>query len=296
MLRVAVIGADAADWNVVSARARHASLERCDAPAPVDQVWLSAEAVACVGNVRVDDPLIVAALTANKHVLLALPSVPGVSDLARWCDLAQKHRVRLDVVNPQLARPSRRLIRQQIENGKLGEVGLVRISRSVSPRATGAASLSRVILADIDLSMWLIGRAPDRVFAIRRRVETGGETTGECLHVHLGFPQGGSALVMATSAGPGGDESESLSVIARSGAAYADDHQNRQLLFGGGTATAVHADEGAAVALLLDEFAMRVSGSSDPAPDLLRWRQRATIAAAMDKSIESQQAIALEFN
>lgn len=301
MLRVAVMGADAADWQVVAARVRHACLERCAGRWNADPAWESAEAVAFIGDAPLDHDSIVSALAGGRHVLLATQSLPPLSELERWFQLAMSHRVRLDVVNPQLARPSRRLIRQQIDNGKLGEVGLVRISRSVSlrpsvDRGNPAARVATAMLADVDLVMWLIGRAPNTVFAIRRRVETGTAPHGECLHVHLGFANGSSALIMATAAPPGSDESESLSVIARSGAAYADDHQNRQLLFGSGAATAPRAEEGDAVALLLDEFAVRVPGPFDPSLELRRWQNLAAVRAAVDQSADLQQALNLELD
>lgn len=290
MLRVGVVGADAADWGLVAARVRHACLERCEVANAVDPAWDAADAIAFAGSATIDRDSAAGALSAGKHLLLATGAPPEIEDLEQWGPLAGTHRVRLDVVNPQRARPSRRLIRQQITDGKLGAVGLVRISRS-TPVATDSA-----IVSDLDLAMWLIGRMPDTVYAVRRRVPMAGASHAECLHVHLGFPQGAMALVTETTAVPAGDASEALSVIAFSGAAYADDHQNRQLLLGGGAATAPPVDDGDALAWLLDEFALRVQNSTGPAEALDHWRRVATVADAVKRSADSQQAISLELD
>jgi len=299
MLRVAVVGADAADWNVVASRMRHARLERCAGTDPADPAWSSADAVAFVGDAQLDSPLAEAVLAGGKHLLIATQSVTAISDLDRWTELACAHRVRLEVVNPLRVRPSRRLIRQQIENGKFGDVGLVRIGRSVPPQSNvgerrPSARITDAMIGDLDLALWLIGRAPDSLFAIRRPVEIAGCPDAECLHVHLGFPHGSMALITQTPALPGGDASESLSVIAFSGAAYADDHQNRQLLLSGGPASAPLADEGDALAFLLDDFAGRVQSSIESTDSRGHWRRLATIADAVDRSATSHQAIPLE--
>jgi len=290
MLRVAVIGANATDWGLVAARVRHARLERCAVAAAADPTRDSADAVAIVGTATIDWKLAAGALSAGKHLLLATSEPAELSELVQWANLAGTHGVRLDVVNPQRVRPSRRLIRQQIVDGKLGDVGLVRISRS-SPAATGSA-----IVSDLDLATWLIGRMPDTVYAVRRRVELADAPNAECLHVHLGFPQGAMGLITETTAVPAGDASEALSVIAFSGAAYADDHQNRQLLLGGGAATAPHVDDGNALAVLLDEFAVRVQNTAAQSDSLDTWRRISVLMKAVEQSADSQQAIRLELD
>ena len=103
-------------------------------------------------------------------------------------------------------------------------------------------------------------------------------------------------LVTETTAVPAGDASEALSVIAFSGAAYADDHQNRQLLLGGGLATAPHVDDGDALAVLLDEFAVRAQNSSTPTDSLDTWRRISALMNAVEQSADSQQAITLELD
>jgi predicted dehydrogenase len=290
MLRMAVVGADAADWNIVAARVRHACLERCEKASPADPAWSSADAVAFVGTAKLDRDLAARVLAGGKHLLLATNAALAIPDLERWAELARSHRVRLEIVNPERARPSRRLIRQQIADGKLGDVGLVRISRS-TPVSSGGA-----IVGDLDLATWLIGRMPNTVYAIRRVVQMEAAPNAECLHVHLGFPQGGMALLTQTTAVAAGDAYEALSVIAFSGAAYADDHQNRQLLLSGGAATALPVDDGDALAVLLDEFASRVQGSVEPTDSLDSWRRLVAIADAVERSAASQQAVSLELD
>lgn len=300
MLRVAVIGGDSADWSSVSARVRHARVGPSAAD-PADPAWQSADAIAFVGSGMPGIDIAEAALTDGKHLLWAAPSPLEAGTIQRWIESARARRVQLDVVNPQRARPSRRLIRQHIENAKLGDVGLVRINRSVPAASTDdgetpAARLEAALIGDVDLAVWLTGRTPDTVFAVRRPVETDSADHPEILHVHLGFQQGGMALLTSTSAGDGTDEYESLSVIAFSGAAYADDHQNRQLLFGNGPATALRAEEGDTLAFLIEEFALSVKGETDPEALLSHWRRIEAIAEAVERSAASRQAIGLELD
>jgi len=164
--------------------------------------------------------------------------------------LAPKH---LDmpptVANPDRFLPSRRLIREKLYAG-LGEPGLVRIHRW-SPRPVPPTR-------DVDMALWLMGRAPDVVHAVR------GDGVSQ---IHLGFPGGGMALV-SHAHGPALGEYTSLSVIAADGAAHADDHVNHQLLFKAGVAHAVPTDEGdIAVASMIQGF---IDGA--PADDRTHWR------------------------
>ncbi len=132
---------------------------------------------------------------------------------------------RLSIANPDRHLPSRRLIHEKLDSG-LGDPGLVRIHRW-SPHPL-------LPTRDIDTALWLMGRTPDIVHAVR---------SPGVAQIHLGFPGGGMALV-AQAWGPALGAYASLSVIAANGAAHADDHPNHQLVFKGGVAHAVPCDEG----------------------------------------------------
>ncbi|MGL4552243.1 MAG: hypothetical protein ACRC33_13770 [Gemmataceae bacterium] len=154
------------------------------------------------------DPAAVARLLAEGKRVLADADLPPAPRLAAW--------------NRDRFLPSRQLIRQQLAS--LGAPGLIRLHR------LGLGDLRR----DLDVVLWLAGRAPDVAFALQ----------GDAgLHVHLGFPGGAMALLTHSASPPSAADACSLSVIAAHGAAYADDREARQLLFTRDAARAVRADD-----------------------------------------------------
>ncbi len=142
------------------------------------------------------------------------------------------------VVNPDRFLPSRQLIRQQLDAGKLGDVGLVRVHRWEPNLSHDDGGLPTGLLRDLDLVLWLVGKLPDAIHAVEQS-----DSSGKSIQLHLGFPGGAMALIDFSSQLPNGDGYQSLSVIGSAGAAYDDDHQNMQLVFRGGQAQAVRAEE-----------------------------------------------------
>ena len=109
----------------------------------------------------------------------------------------------------------------------------------------------------LDLANWLFGAPPDRVYA--RAAEPG------YLQVHLGFSGGGMALIDVSDDLPPGDGYRSVTVIGSDGAGYADDHRNRNLVFGGGDAAARDPGEGnLELVAELEEFVSASSGGRAP--------------------------------
>jgi predicted dehydrogenase len=176
----------------------------------------------------------------------------------------------LTSTNPDRLLPSRRLIRQQLEAGRLGEPGLVRSHHWTSDGGDPFDAIRH----DVDVAIWLIGRAPNVVYAIAR--------AGSC-QLHLGFPGGPMALIERATDLPAGDGYRSLSVIGSCGAAYADDHQNVQLLYRGGPARAV----------LVPETSRMPSAVVDGAPDDNRERAALVVEAARE-SAAAGRAVTLE--
>jgi predicted dehydrogenase len=260
MMRLAVSGCDEAALRAVAARLRGAVLaadpEQCDAVALIDP------------PVPEDAP-VERFLSAGKHVLVTAQPWLVEELLERW-SAAASGGTRLAVVNPDRYLPSRRLVREQL--GKLGAPGLLRIHRW-EPGAAGP------LVRDLDLAGWLFGTAPNVVHAV-------GQGDGGVL-VHLGFPGGGMALIDHAVLPPG-DGHRALSLIGATGAAYADDHQNVQLVYRGGHPQAVRTDEGVqALAALLQEFIDR------PA-DGTAWRGVLAVSAAVGRSRATRQAVHLE--
>ena len=101
-------------------------------------------------------------------------------------------------------------------------------------------------IAEIDLANWMFGGLPKEIYAVVR---------DNYRQVHLGFPGDGMALIDVASTLPPGGDYYSLSLIGSTGAAYADDHHNMNLLFNGGSPSAIRTGQGQAHLLgQLDEF------------------------------------------
>ena len=206
------------------------------------------------------------------------------------------------VVNPDRFLPSRQLIRQQLDTGKLGEVGLVRVHRweptvghdlnvpgltrhvEIVPHEING--LPTVLLRDLDLVLWLVGKSPDSIHAVSRSKLN--DSQSRFIQVHLGFPGGVMALIDYANQLPEGDGYQSLSVIGSSGAAYADDHQNMQLVFRGGRPLAVRAEEtGRRHDALIQEFVDGLQAGGDVSSAVADWQQVVDLANAVTRSIQS---------
>ncbi len=225
-------------------------------------------------------------LRTGVHVLLVAEPCPSAIAIDVLRGAARRAGVRCAIVNPDRYLPSRQLIRKQLV-GPLGEPGLIRSHRWEPGAAHEVAGLPEPLLRDLDVTLWLAGRRPDRVFAREQKSDA-----GRYVQVHLGFPHGGMALLDFDSRLPAGDSYHSLSVIAQNGAAYADDHQNTQLLYRGGNPQAVRTDERAGqLAAIAQEFVDTLKqgrGLSEGA-----WPDVFALASAIEESLTTGQAIAL---
>jgi predicted dehydrogenase len=196
------------------------------------------------------------------------------------------------VVNPDRCLPSRQLIRQQLDAGQIGDVGMVRVHRW-EPREADATDevlgLPAAFVRDLDVVLWLVGQSPNSVYAVEQSASEPGHSRGQLLQVHLGFPSGAMALLDFADRLPPGEGYQSLSVIGSAGAAYADDHQNMQLVFRGGRPQAVRADEsGRRHTALVQETieALRVGG--DVAAHVGDWQNVVKVAEAVRESIATR--------
>lgn len=137
-----------------------------------------------------------------------------------------------------------RAVRESLQAGQLGAPCLLRIHRWMAMQENATASVAcshsdqreEDLAAQLDLALWLFDRRPETVYA------TGPRKNAESdLLVHLGFPNGGMAVIDFARLPPGGDY-YSLHLIGENGAAYADDHRNVSLLYGGGAPQALRVD------------------------------------------------------
>jgi predicted dehydrogenase len=185
--------------------------------------------------------------------------------------------------NPARLLPSRQLIKRELDAGKLGEPGLIRIHHwDAKDEMNENDSLPAAVLQELDVILWLMAKSPTVVHALEQG-NTAENKQGRYLHIHLGFPGGGMALLDFSSLHPPGDPYRMLHVIGSAGAAYADDHQNMQLLFQGGPAQCVFATEQAGK---LREH--ELSGMTQD------WKAVLAVAEAVKRSLTTQQAVSLE--
>ena len=174
------------------------------------------------------------ALQHGKHVLLALPAASTAADVSGLTDEFSAAGACLMVGGTLRFLPSQRVLKQRLEAGTLGTLGLLRAHRwngggdAAGAELTAADRCRALSVPCLDLANWLFEAPPERVYA--RAAEPG------YLQVHLGFSGGGMALIDVSDDLPPGDGYRSVTVIGSDGAGYADDHRNRNLVFGGGDA------------------------------------------------------------
>ena len=139
-------------------------------------------------------------------------------------------------------------IRESADAGNLGKPAILRMHvwGTVSDPVDDTTRIGAV-----DLALWFIGEEANAVFL-------SGNANSES--VHLGFASGAMAMLDFTSALPEGDCYRSLSLIGSRGAAYADDHRDRNILFNGGTpAATAPAIQSAYIQPMLEDFVRGVT-------------------------------------
>lgn len=143
--------------------------------------------------------------------------------------------------------PSTWQIKRALDDGKLGQPGLLRIHHWRSASDENHADLA----SELDLAIWMIGSPPSEVYAVVRE---------KYLHVHLGFAGGAMAIIDIDWSIPDGNTYDSLSLIGSTGAAYADDQHNMNLLLGAaGTSAMRTSQRDVALAGMMEEFAAAIT-------------------------------------
>jgi len=274
MIRLAVIGAKDVRWQELTPRLRGVTLAASPAHAELHTI----DGAVFFGPPRTE---IERFLREGKHVLVSADAGWSREMLQCYSEIAKKANARFTIANPERYLPSRRLIRQELDAGKLGEPGLIRLYRWAPAEHNGSA------LRDLDLVMWYFGKPPNLVYAVQ-------------YVVHLGFPGGGMAML--DHAVVPGDRYDSLSIICSSGAAYADDHQNMQLIFRGGSTAAIRAGEGVQQwCAMVQEFVDSiVRQDCDPVMKTTgleaypTWPQVLAVSEAVCQSLRTKQAVVPE--
>ena len=146
-------------------------------------------------------------------------------------------------------------LRESLDAGNLGKLGLIRMHLWNQQQSDGIQEMVHAI----DLTLWFFGTEPKYIHGT-----TSAENEVKCSLIHLGFECGGMALLDFTNSLPTGDNYESLSLIGSKGAAYADDHRNRNLFFNGGAPDAKYPDTSMNfIGPMLEDFTKRIKTGAD---------------------------------
>jgi predicted dehydrogenase len=296
-LRLALNHPDEAGLARLTARVRGAIVEPCP-----DLAWFRSPPDGCdtamlAGPGLPDPAAIERLLSSGVHVLLIADPCPRGDVIEALFGTARAVGVQFAVVNPDRYLPSRQLVRRQLPD-PLGEPGLIRLHHwepAGAGRPPEAAGLPEPLVRDLDVTLWLAGRRPDRVYAIEHKGGESATPAGRYVQIHLGFPSGGMALLDFDGRLPPGDGYQSLSVIAAAGAAYADDHQNVQLLYRGGRPQAVRTEERAGLlAAVAQEFVDALRTGRNLSAGAAEWRAVFAVADAVTRSLASGRAVTPE--
>ncbi|MCY2963593.1 MAG: Gfo/Idh/MocA family oxidoreductase [Planctomycetota bacterium] len=236
------------------------------------------------------------AVDQGKHLLLVTPGEWPVAELEELRSLGEKRGARILVCEPSRHRPSVQAVREAVMSGKLGTIGLMRLHDWSHAHMGQAASVWEALRANIDLACWLFGEIPESLYCVSSQSLEDEATVGPVgpLQIQLGFRAGGMAILDCYRSLPSAEDYFSLSVLGSTGATYADDHHNRQLLLGSAGARGVTTGEGVLPMVsrlrnLLDACAGRVAA-------LTTWedlRRSAIVLAGARLSSESSAAVRL---
>jgi predicted dehydrogenase len=296
MLRLAVVG-DSQRWQPVAIRLREATLETFQSSTESPQS-LPAEAILFVELRHRDVSVVESCLSAHKHVLVIAQSWLSSEILEPLAATARAGGVQLAVVNPEHFLPSRKLIRQQLDAGKFGAPGLVRLHRwqSASDAENTAVNLPTPLIRDLEFTLQLMGSAPNLVYAVESPGAPSKDTEPRrTLLVHLGFANGEMAMIDYTNRMPPGDGYESLSLIGSAGAVYVDDQQNMQLVYRGGHPQSLRADEKSLQrAAVAQDFVEGLKANRDFSASIRAWTRAMRIAELVRDSLQGRCSVAAE--
>lgn len=293
MVRLALLGdADRAD-QLMTQIPRLEDVEVTVRAATMDQL-LAEEATAFDAVIVLSKPAVgdcEQLVTAGKHLLVPVTcqfSTEAIRALNKQCD---QRGVCLMLGGTDRFAPSLQATRQSLAAGELGEPGLVRIHRWSAGKGS-AVAVTDDLSRDLDLVLSVFQGLPREVYAVARSVLETGES--DYLQVHLGFAGGGMALIDRSSTLPPGDGYFSFSVIGSAGAASADDHLNKQLVFRGQHPAAVGTgSEDLAAVADLQEFCQAIQEQRSTGITGVDWLAAAEVAEAVKQSIATGSAVTI---
>ncbi len=238
--------------------------------------------------------LVEKAARAGKHAMAALPIGLSASEAEGAIAACSAAGVRLMAANPSRHTPRERLIKDSLDDGRLGAPGLLRLHRWAAACERGGDLTAAGLVDEIDLSHWLFGSAANTVYAVGRRLGSPDADRPDFVQLHLGFQDGGMALIDYAATLPPGDGYTSVSMIGSTGGVHGDDARNVNLLYGGGRPAAMHPGYGEGhVLALLQEFVDSIEEDREPNNTGNDALAAARVAEAARESMASGRAARL---
>jgi predicted dehydrogenase len=293
MLRLALIDASSAEAEQTAQASRRlrnvssVSTAKGGLPSPAD----SCDAVVIHGSASSRMEIVRQAAMARKHILLATPGSLTFAELQAMIAACQAAEVTFTVGSPLCFRPSIAAVKAALESGKLGLPGLLR-AHLWQPAEDGDTRLQALQL--LELAVWMFGAPPTEVFATTNE-RVAGAAWPKYLQLHLGFPQNGMALLSSTANLAGTDEYETVSLIGSTGAAYADDQSQTQLVFREKSPRAIIERERIpTLAAELRDFQQAIADRRDPEKSLQWLIAALELMGPVQKSLADRQPIHLQ--
>lgn len=292
MLHLALIDASSVAAEETAQALRRLRNVSCDVAAkgplsPSD----SFDAVVIHGSGRSRLDIARQAAAAKKHVLLATPGTITTEELRSLIETCRTANVTLSVSSPLCFRPSIAAVKAALESGKLGLPGLLR-AHLWQPAGKGDAQFQTLQL--LELAVWMFGALPTEVFA----TTTGPRNAAawpSYLQIHLGFPNHGMALLASKANLAGATEYETVSLIGSTGAAYADDQLQTQLLFREKSPDAIIERERIpTLAAELRDFQQAIADRRDPEKSLQWLLAALNLMEPVRKSLADRQPVSLQ--
>jgi predicted dehydrogenase len=217
------------------------------------------------------------AVAAGKHALVDAPVAESLNQIEMLLKVCRQTGVEIGVGRSSFRSPGNRIILDRLKTGKLGAPGLLRVHRWDSAERT----LAELAYGDINFALEVFGATPKEIYGLDRG-------DGSYRQIHLGFSNGGMAVLDYATRLPDGQSYDSLSLIGSSGAAYADDHHNTHLLLTGRSTKALISHSGSGSLEELQVFVDDVASAAGDSASVFRVHR---VIESIRQSMEAGQVL-----
>lgn len=248
MIRLAVPGIDERTRREIGRRLHHAQVQADLLNADIAAMLVPADSSGSdPRGYSAAEPQDLSISTASIPMLFVPSALANDGEWQSCVDAATNGNL-IRIANPLRFAPAVVAVRSQVKAGVLGLPGMCRLhhwhspisqieSKQVGHQRPVSLNWPSTWLCEMDVVMWLMQGAPERVFALQQTVDASPTSTNSAfgtIQLHCTWSAGGMALLDFCDQLPIGEGYRSMMLIGSSGAAYLDDQQDRQLVFRGG--------------------------------------------------------------